>query len=155
MFRGEFRFANGLILPNNITVAGVQTILDLAFRDTAVDFWVGLCSATYEPDLLIQDLVEPTIGTNGYARQQIARSALGWPGDGLANNEPYVESDSLIWAASGGAFDQAITRMFICFSETDLTGDVFALSASLPAELTIDEATLEADRTFKYRVFAR
>ena len=155
MFYGRFQNGNGLILPNNITVVGIQTILDMAFRDDTADFWVGLCQGVYAPGLLIQDLTEPTIGTNGYARQQITRDINGWPVDGLANNEPFLESDSLIWAASGGDFDEAITRMFICFSETATTGDVFALSASLPEELTIGTATDIGDRTFKYRIFGR
>jgi len=155
MLYGQFTFKNGLIVPNNITTFGIQTILDMAFLDTDSDLWVGLCSAIYAPDLQIENLTEPTIGTNGYARQQITRDAAGWPGSGLTNLQPYVESDDLIWVPDGGAFDAAISRMFICLSETDTTGDVFAISGTLNEEVTWDTDTLEADRTLKYRIYSR
>jgi hypothetical protein len=155
MFLGRFINGNGLILPNNITAPGIEKILDMAFRDDSHDFWVGLCQGVYDPDMLIQDLTEPTIGVNGYARQQITRDETGWPVDGRANNEPFLESLDLVWAASGGDFDEAITRMFICHDETATTGAVFALSASLPDELTIGTDTDIGDRTYKYRIYGR
>lgn len=155
MLRGEFIFDNGLVIPNNITPAGCQLLLAAALRNTVPTFWVGLCSAVYEPDLGIEDLIEPTIATNGYSRLAVARDITGWPSDGQVNGEVYFESLSLVWQAIGGPFDQPITRMFICASETSLTGDVFCLSAALPADLVIEPATLLVDRTFKYRIFAR
>lgn len=155
MVRGEFRFANGLVIPNNITTVGVQTLLTLALRDTDADFWVGLCSAVYAEDLQVESLTEPTLATNGYARLAVERTIVGWPGDGLVNNEPYLESKDLVFAAVGGPFDQAVTRMFMCFSESGLTGDVFALSAALPDEFIVDTTTAEPDRTFRYRVYMR
>lgn len=155
MLRGEFRFQSGLVIPNNITTEGARTILAAALRNTVPEFWVGLCSAVYQPDLAIQDLVEPTLATNGYARLAVARDSVGWPSDGEVNGEVYFESLPLVWEATGGPFDQPVTRMFICGDEVALTGDVFCLSAALPDDLIIDEDTLEPDRTFTYRLFAR
>lgn len=155
MFRGEFHLANGLVIPNNITIFGAQSILAAFARNTVPTFFVGLCSAVYEPDLEIGDIEEPTIGVNGYARLPITRDAIGWPSDGLVNNEPYIESLTLVWAAVGGPFDKAVTRMFLTPEESAVNGDIFCLSGALPDEFTIDVDTLEVDRSFKYRIFGR
>lgn len=154
-FRGEFRRSDGLVIPNNITTAGATALLAAALRNTVPTFWVGLCSAVYQPDLQIEDVVEPTIATNGYARIAVARDLTGWPSDGLVNGEVYFESLPLVWQAAGGPFDQPVTRMFICQSEAGLTGDIIALSSSLPDDLLVDVDTLLVDRTFQYRLFAR
>lgn len=155
MLRGEFVRGDGLIIPNNVTIVGAGAILAAALRNTAIEFWVGLCSAVYEPDLRIEDLTEPTLATNGYSRFAVARDAIGWPGDGVVNGENYLESLPLVWEATGGPFDEPVTRMFICQTEEGLTGDVIALSAALPDDLLIDEDTAEVDRTFRYRLFLR
>lgn len=155
-FRGEFvRRSDGLVIPNNITTAGAQAILAAALRDTVPTFWVGLCSAVYQPDLSIEDVTEPTLATNGYARIAVARDLTGWPSDGVVNGEVYFESLPLVWQATGGPFDQPITRMFICQTDVGVTGDIIALSSALPDDLTIDVTTAEPDRTFIYRLFAR
>jgi hypothetical protein len=153
--RGEFIRANGLVIPNNVTTAGAAALLGAALRNTVPTFWVGLCSAVYQPDLHIQDLVEPTLATNNYARLAVSRDNVGWPSDGVVNGEVYFESLPLVWSATAGPFDQPVTRMFICQTENGLVGDVLALSAALPDDLLIDVDTAEADRTFKYRLFAR
>jgi hypothetical protein len=155
MLRGEFRFQNGLIVPNNVTIVGAGLILAAALRDSAIAFHVGLCSAVYEPDLRIEDIIEPTIAVNGYARLAVARSAIGWPSGGLVNGENYLESLPLVWEAVGGPFDQPVTRMFITQESVATAGDIIALSAALPDDLIIDTTTVEVDRTFKYRLYLR
>lgn len=153
--RGEFERSDGLVIPNNVTTVGAQVLLGAALRNTVPVFWVGLCSAVYAPDLRIEDLTEPTIGVNGYARVGVTRDAAGWLTDGVVNGEVFFETLQLVWAAAGGPFNQAITRMFLCGTQNGVNGDVYALSAALPDDLTINPATLLADRTFKYRLFAR
>jgi hypothetical protein len=155
MLRGEFRFENGLIVPNNITIAGAELILGAAFRADTPVFWIGLCNAVFESNLTIQDVDEPTLAVNGYARLAVARSVAGWPGGGVVNGESFVESLPLVWTPTGAAFDKPVTRMFICNTESDQVGDVFCLSGALPDELTLDPTTLLTDRTFKYRVYLR
>lgn len=155
MFRGEFHRANGLVIPNNITTFGAQSILAGFARNTVPVFFAGLCNAVYEPGLTLADIEEPTIGTNGYERLAITRDTDGWPNIGLVNDEPYIESLALIWEAVTGPFDQAVTRMFLTPEESATNGDIFCLSGALPDEFVIDTDTLEADRTFKYRLFAR
>lgn len=155
MLRGEFRSKSGLVIPNNITTAGAQMILGSALRGDVPTFYVGLCSAVPVPGLLIENVVEPTLATNGYARLAVARDNTGWPSDGLVNGEPYLESLDLVWTAVGGPFDQPVTRMFLTPEESATVGDVYAISAALPEELAIDESTPLVDRTFNYRIYLR
>ncbi len=155
MLRGEFRFESGLIVPNNITIAGAGLILQSAFRATPTNFHIGLCNAVFESDLTIPAVDEPTLAVNGYSRLAVARDITGWPGDGVVNGESFVESLPLVWTPVGGAFDKPVTRMFICNTAAGLVGDVFCLSGSLPEEVTLLPATPLVDRTFKYRVYLR
>lgn len=155
MLRGEFHTPSGLVIPNNITKFGAAMILAAAMRNTVPAFWVGLVDGVPDPDLQLEDLTEPTLGVNGYARIQITRDNTGWPTTGEMNGEPYIESGWLTWTATGGAFDQQIRRMVLLPDDTDLTGNVFCLSAALPALRTINESTAEADRQFKYRIYLR
>jgi hypothetical protein len=160
-FRGEFIRSDGLVIPNNVTVFGRATLLAAALRNTVPTFYVGLVDASPDPELLIADCVEPAIGTHGYARIQITRDDAGWPGSGTLNGQPYLESDWMIWEATGGAFDQAVQRLMLVSNATNIAMDVsdanlkvIALSAAMPLLLTVDVATLEADRKFKYRLYA-
>lgn len=138
-----------------LTQFGRETLLGMALRDSSTSLYVGLCDAEYSETLQLEDITEPTIGVNGYARIGIGRDALGWPGDGLVNNEVYFESDWLTWTASGGDFDAAIQRMFVCTDATATTGDLIALGGALADPITITPTTPEADRKFKFRFYAR
>lgn len=156
MFRGEFICGNGLVIPNNITSVGIEEILKRAIQGVVtLNLHVALVSGVYAPDLQIEDLVEPTIGTNGYARIDLDQNAIDWPTMGEVNGEWFIESKDLVWTAVGGSFNQPITRMALVGSLAGTTGDVFALSGALPEERTIGTGTLEADRTFRYRLYSR
>lgn len=154
MLRGEFRTPSGLVIPNNITKFGADTILKAALRNTVPTFWVGLVDAVPTQDLLIQNVIEPTF-TNGYARVQITRDVTGWPTSGEVNGEPFLESDWLTFEATGGNFSQPIRRMMVVASQNATTGNVIALSAPLPALSQITPTTALADRRFKYRIYSR
>jgi hypothetical protein len=157
MLRGEFIRGDGLVIPNNVTFAGAQKVLELALRNTDVGFYVGLCDGVYTPDLICQDLTEPTIGLHGYARLQLNRDSTDWPVEDSLNAQAYLESKNLVWAATGGNFSSAITRMFIAFTATNVGANdpVFALSAALPDSIIITPTTDSSDRTFKYRLYLR
>lgn len=155
MLRGEFITGRGEVIPNNITVFGADSILKAAMANIAPTFWVGLCDGVASPTLQVGALQEPTIGVNGYNRIQIARSTVGWPNSGQVNNEPYIESLFLTWAAVGGNFNKQIRRLMIVPTQTGLTGNVFALSAPLPALRTITPTTPLVDRQFRYRIYLR
>lgn len=154
MMRGEFHRADGLVIPNNCTVFGARAILAMGLRGKACTLAVGLCSGVYDPSMVIGDLVEPS-SAHGYARLALARNDTDWPVEGAVNGERYVESKSLVWTASGGNFDQPITRMFLFMVSTDFTGGIFGISSALPDPLVITPTTPVDDRTFKYRLYLR
>ena len=161
-WRGEFRFANGLILPNNLTDYGAQEMLKMSLWGSdsvlvapAGSFDVGLCTGLPSLTAQIEDLTEPTIGVNGYARIAVTRDTTGWPNSGTVNGQFYTETGDLVWTASGGDFDQSIQRLFFSNQLSLTTGDFLALSAAMPNPVTIGTATLAADRTFRYRVYSR
>jgi len=161
MLRGAFKNHAGLVLPNNITLFGRMEVLRMAFAGNqrgvvtaaGANFYVGLCLANPGDGLLLEDIAEPTIGVNGYARVAVSRDATGWTTDGFVNGEAFIESKDLAFTAVGGNFDKPISRLFLCTSPTALTGDLIALSAAMPAALTITPLTLVTARTFNYDVF--
>ena len=154
MIRGEFHCANGEILPNNISLEGAKVILEAAFRNTPPTWWVGLVKGFPNPAMTLADMLEPTIGVNGYQRYQITRDATGWPVSSSAGNQQYIESDWITWTPVGGDFDMAITRVALfSTSVANPTNKILALSAAMPAERVIGQSTNLNDRRFKYRVF--
>lgn len=156
MLRGEFIRGDGLVIPNNITTVGAKELLQRAIQGVvAFDMFVALVAGVFTPELQVDDLEEPVIGTGGYARIDLLQSPTDWPTVGQVNGEWYIESKPLVWAAVAVPFSAAITRMAIVDSESDLTGDVFALSGALPGDLTITPETEESDRTFRYRIYLR
>lgn len=158
--RGEFHCANGLVIPNNITRFGARTLLAAAVRNEVPTFYVGLVDGAPDPDLLISSLSEPLFA-NGYTRQAILRSNVGWPVEGVVNGETYFESDWLTWASTD-KFDKPVRRLMLVSNQTNVADDatpknlrVLALSATMPADLLITKDTPEANRKFKYRLYAR
>lgn len=152
--RGEFRFSNGLILPNNISLAGAEAILESAFNLTAREWWVALVGGPPTLDMTMNQMTEPTIGVNGYARQELTHDNVGWPTIAASGDQIYVESKVLTFAAVGGDFDQAIQRCALLgFDTYDDTHDVWALSSPLPLEIVIGPSTALVDRQFTYRVY--
>lgn len=146
---------------SNVTIFGRSVLLAAALRNTVPTFWVGLVDASPDPELLIADCIEPTIGVNGYQRIQITRNDAGWITAGTLNGQPWLESDWLIWAATGGPFDKTVQRLMLVCNSTNIVDDesdanlkVVALSAAMPLPLTVNPATLEANRKFKYRLYA-
>lgn len=149
MLRGAFIRADGLIIPNNITLVGSGLILRGALRREVIPMAVALANCVPDPALTVAQLNEPT-GVNGYARIPVTQDAAGWPGAGTLNGEQYLESGWLTWTAVGGAFDKPVNRMAIVSG-----ADVFCVSGAFPAELTIQPTTVEVDRKFKYRIYQR
>lgn len=152
--RGEFIRGDGLKIPNNITRVGCQRILNAAFNGGTLSFWLALVRGVYAPDLTMTSLVEPTIGTNGYARQPLLTGvSQDWNSAVLTDDGAYVISDSKVFTPVGGAFDEAIQRLAIVDSLDSNAANVVALSNALPSPSTIDLSTAEPQRTFAYRVY--
>ena len=154
--RGCFIRGDGLIIPNNVTEYGCKLFLELAFQDSSYNVYIALANAVPDFGLQLEELNEPTLGVNGYARQAIARDNIDWPTIALELGEPYIESKNFVFAATGGPYDKAINRLALVNHQTSVLGaEVIALSAAMPAELTIDVGTPELSRTFKYRLYLR
>jgi hypothetical protein len=148
MWRGEFIVPRlGLRLPNLLTTAGEAEFLKMIFRaDVATiaaggNFYIGLCNIVPAKATTFAAVVatEPTIATNGYARAAITRDATGWPTAGADTAGSWLSSANATFTASGGAFDEAFTRLFLASAATGSTGTLFAISAALPAALTLED----------------
>jgi hypothetical protein len=154
MLKGEFRFGDGTVVPNNITKAGAKALLNLALRDYVADLAVGLAAAIPAPDLTVAELNEPTIGVNGYQRIALPRSLASWPTEGDVNGDVYLESDWLTWTATGGNFDKSFNRMAIIINPSS-TPEVFALSQGMNGLRLITPSTDLSLRRLKYRIYLR
>lgn len=156
MLRGEFVRGDGLVIPNNITTYGAEKILTAAFRGELLSLHIGLANCNPHPLLNLNQLNEPTIGVNGYARQSISQDDTDWPTISNLSGEVYFETRNYIFTPTGAGFDKPITRPVIVNHATDVAGLlVVAVGSALPAAVTLLADTPEAERTFKYRIFAR
>lgn len=155
MLRGEFVRGDGLVIPNNITKLGAELILKAAMQGVTPTFFLALGKFVPDIDLQLEDLAEPTIGVNGYARIGLAQDDTDWPDNGFLNNEAYVESKSVVWTASGGDFDKPVTRIALVNNDDQTDGDIVIAASSAFPELVITPTTDEVLRTFKYRIYLR
>lgn len=153
--RGEFRSKSGLILPNNLSLAGSKAIITAWAQNVAPNgFYLGLVKGTPTPTMTLNDMIEPTVGVNGYSRKQVTRDTTGWPDFGNVGSENFIGTQFITWTPVGGAFDKVITRVALFDTNVvDPTNPVIALSSPLPADFTIDLTTAAADRTFQYRLY--
>lgn len=155
MMRGEFIRGDGLVIPNNLMTYGVGLLFSAALVNNGYALHIGLANCNPDADLNIDQLNEPTIGVNGYARQPIPRDNTGWAVQGEFNGEKYYETKVFEFAAVGGPFDKSITRPAI-INSLDATSGVLVFSLGTPVdELTIAPATPLEQRSFKYRIYGR
>lgn len=117
MVRGEFTLdlgeGNALVVPNQFTIYGWQQLLRSAFQGSPTTWWVGLCAANPTDSFGLANIDEPTIGVNGYARQELQMTQPNWPKIGTINGESYIESRQFTFTPDGGPFDRATNRLFI------------------------------------------
>ncbi len=145
--RGEFIITqpNGkeIILPNTVTNEGAEEYLKDIFQGAALTgFFVGLCNQVpARSDVLTDITTEPTIGVNGYARQALAQNGTDWPTLATANDESSITSKQVTFTASGGAFDAAHSRLFLCSVLTGTAGILYSYSAALAAAITLADGT--------------
>lgn len=152
--RGQFVRGDGLVIPNTVSLAGAQMLLTAALRNTVPTIYAALVKGFPTAGMLIDNLTEPTIGTNGYERIAISRDSTGWPTLSNLGSEAYIETDWLTWAASGGPFNQEVNRVCLIGTNTYTPTDpVYALSGPFEAFTTIDVPTDLDLRRFKYQLF--
>lgn len=141
-----------IIIPNTIVAEGAEDMLARIFQGASITgFYVGLCDQVPDnADTLSDITTEPTIGTNGYARVNLAQNGTDWPTIDTADGESYIESKQCDFTASGGDFDAAHTRLFICSVATGFVGTLFSYSAALASSFTVtDTVTWSA----KYQMY--
>lgn len=156
MLRGEFRRGDGLVLPNNITTYGAELILAAALQGVATTLHIGLARCNPKADLDLNELNEPTIGVNGYARQTVSQDDVDWLTAGDLNGERYLETRAFVFAPTGDGFDKEITRPVIVNHGSLTEGQlVVAIGSALPATVVLTPETPENERTFKYRLYCR
>lgn len=152
MLRGEFIRGDGLVVPNNITNAGVEAILRAAFRAEAFTPYAALADCVPDPALILANAGEPTIGVNGYARVELARDTTDWPTVDEVNGEIFVESAPFTFTASGGNFSRESSRVMLVSAAT--AGVPLCLSAAFTPLIVTPTTPVEL-RTFSYRVYLR
>lgn len=154
--RGQFNIIlpNGdkIIVPNTIVAEGAEAYLARLFQGSAITgFFVGLCDqGPAHADVLVDITTEPTIGVNGYARQALAQNGTDWPIISTQNEESFIQSKQVDFTASGGDFDAAHSRLFLCSVSTGSGGVLYAYSAALQLPTTVlDTETFSA----QYQLF--
>lgn len=152
--RGQFVRGDGLVIPNNVSMAGAEMILGAAFRHESVSVYCALVRGTPTVDMVMGDMVEPTIGVNGYSRVAITQDSTGWPVIAAYGTEMYIESSFRVWVGLNDGFSEPIQRIALVGSNTYDAGlDVWALSAPMPEEVRITPSTPLNQRRFKYQLF--
>jgi hypothetical protein len=152
--RGEFIRGDGLIIPNNISRAGAAIILAAALRNDVPTLFAALVKGTPTPTMTSGNVVEPSVGVGGYSRISIPRTSVGWPVQGVLGDEAYIESQTLTWTGTGSGFDQPVRRIALLGTSAYNAADaIYALSAALPSDLTVQSQTPIEQRQFKYRIY--
>lgn len=152
--QGQFIRGDGLVIPNNVSLAGAKMLLAAALRGDVPTLYAGLIVGFPSQNSKRSDVVEPTIGVHGYSRIQIPQDHVGWPIEGQSGVQRFVKSMNLVWTATGGNFDQSIQRLALFIGPTSSpTEDIFCMSAPLPTAEVITPATDPALRTFQYQLF--
>ncbi len=128
-----------IIVPNTIVAEGAEEFLARIFQGASITgFYVGLCDQVPDnADVLADIASEPTIGTNGYARVNLAQNGTDWPTIATQDGESYIESKQLDFTGSGGSFDDSHTRLFICSVATGFAGTLYSYSAALATAYTV------------------
>jgi hypothetical protein len=151
--RGEFIRGDGLVIPNQLTVFGAATLLSCAFSGAQPALYMGLCDAVPDSSILESELNEPTLGVNGYARQQVNNGTLEVTSQ---VDSAYIAFPAMAFVATGAGFSKPIRRPFFGFNAA-LTpaANIFCLGSPIPSPLTILPATPIQQRTFSYRLYLR
>lgn len=135
------------VIPNQLLDEGEEAFLKMIVHadDSEVasngQFWVGLCSGSYEESDTMSDIDGEPTSAGGYERQSIRRanSSLGWPTVSQVNEAWRARSAQVNFAASGADYSTTITRMFIATASAGDGGKFFAVSQALATALQISD----------------
>lgn len=163
MFAGRFIITGDdgseQIINNMITDEGISAFLAMMLQAATssvaagANFYVGICgNTTPESDWTLADIAGEPSATNGYFRQAVARSAVGWPTIGAVNTLLRAQTLDIVFAASGGDFSASLYRLFLCSAASGTTGTLFAVSQALTTPISITNGT---SYTVKYELYFR
>jgi hypothetical protein len=164
MLEGRFRITVprlGMIhyVRNRITELGDESFLKMITRADVVDvasggnFYIGMCRGTDDKTNALSDVPnEPTV-LNGYSRKAVARDATGWPTISKVNGIWRALSAAVSFTASGGNFDQAFNRVFLCNVSSGSAGLLLAYSGQLEEDFTLTPAL--SPITVEYELWMR
>jgi hypothetical protein len=146
-----------IILPNMIVDEGITSFLKMMMQASTADiivggnFYVGICgNTTPETDWVLTDIAGEPSAAGGYARQAVARSAVGWPTIGAVNTLIRAQSVDITFAASGAAYDASLYRLFLCNVASGTAGKLYAVSKALTTAITIGDGQ---SYTVKYELY--
>lgn len=111
---------------NALVNEGERVLLNAFFRGTEVptSFYIGLCYGEYsEENQLVHIANEPT--GNGYSRQLIERSIIGFSTIELHEGDYRITSKELSIEASGGSIGP-VDKAFLCTS-SDASGNLLSI----------------------------
>lgn len=142
--RGQFK-VNGGWIDNQFTLMGAESLLRSAFWRLAQTWHVGLCASIPADRLTLEDVVEPTIGLNGYNRLAVPLTQANWPNLSQSVGEVLIESRNLTFPLEG-PIDVGVNRLFITDGQV-----VIAVSTPFADNLQI----LSEPYQTQYRFFFR
>lgn len=117
------------VLQNALADEGEQSMLDgyLRAQNLPTTFYLGLYNDTpLETDTMADLVGEPT--ENGYARQEIERSAVGWPTLALDSGDYMATSKQVTFSATGGSWGP-VTYMVLTTTASGTAGKLIAFVA--------------------------
>lgn len=153
MLRGGFERKDGMVTPNTITLEGRQMTLAAAFRQAPMTLHAALVFGDPGLSLVEDDLREPTIGVNGYARIPVSPDMANWPTLDTEGGLGRVVSKLMTWAAVDGPFDQEVNRIAIMLGDSRTPERaVWSVGSVWLESLVIDTDTPLAQRQFTYAV---
>lgn len=133
-----------IVIRNQIVNEGEEAFLKMLLRDDQTivagggNFYIGLCDQIPTDATTLTDLASEPAVSHGYARNAIVRSAVGWPTIALSGNGDFVAQSAVVnFTAAGGDFSGPISRCFLCNVGAGSAGNLFSVSAPLPAAITI------------------
>lgn len=113
---------------------GLQFLLEAAMSEeqsVPANFYMGLCTdASLAEDASLGDQTE--LSGNGYARQAVASSNVGFTSATTGTNDWKVTTLTVTFTASGGAWSGAVTAFLATTS--DDSGKLIASCTSAPRE---------------------
>ncbi len=153
---GEVIFDNGLVLPNQFTIAGKSQFVKSAFRGDTAIWHIGAGFCQFSDDLTLAEIVEPQPTTKYVRARTDIRSASSktarWATIEFVDDEWYAETPLLRFTGTdsppGPGMSWSAERMFIVDQSTS---DVIAVSSAFPDGTRL----IDYEFNVKYRLWFR